>query len=114
MREAEVDTLQQSITLLEADGANPRLASGGFGSVESPPCNGRPIRFRTDRKGATSAHYRSVISLAYLRLRSSYWRRMVSLQGIVILVQLRNRTESQAHETTQLFSCWALGDGRFG
>jgi peptide/nickel transport system permease protein len=66
MRETEVDTLQQSIALPETNGANPCLARGGFGSVESPPCSGRPIRFRADRKGATSAHSQPVKSLAYL------------------------------------------------
>ena len=68
---------------------------------------GRPIFLRAGRNDSTSARSRSVRSLAYLRPCRAYLQRVVSFQGICVSVRCRNRTESQTHETTQLFSGWA-------
>src|SRR6056297_1559190 len=59
-------------------------------------------------KGAISAHSGSVRSLAYLSPTRACWRRVSSVQAIVISVQLCNRTEAQPAELTQLVSNRAL------
>ena len=59
-------------------------------------------------KGAISAHSGSVRSLAYLSPTRACWRRVSSVQAIVISVQLCNRTEAQPAELTQLVSNQAL------
>src|SRR6056297_1067050 len=61
-------------------------------------------------KGAISAHSGSVRSLAYLSPTRACWRRVSSVQAIVISVQLCNRTEAQPAELTQLVSNRALRD----
>src|SRR6056297_3618006 len=63
-------------------------------------------------KGAISAHSGSVRSLAYLSPTRACWRRVSSVQAIVISVQLCNRTEAQPAELTQLVSNWALRQKR--
>ena len=54
------------------------------------------------------AHSASVRSLAYLPPVRACWRRVRSLQAIVISIQFRNRTEPQPTEFTQPVSNQAL------
>ena len=64
------------------------------------------LRRRQQRRPFPVRRFGSIVSA-----RPLIWRRMVSVQGIVMLVQRGNRTESQPAGTTPLFSGRALTHG---
>ena len=58
---------------------------------------GRPIRFGAGMNGAISAHSSSVMSLGYRILSRLYWRRVISVQGIVTSILCRNSDGTATH-----------------